>query len=239
MRDAKSLLMLLAVNFIVVGMFFYVMYFYPFLEYRMTLNYSALAFLAVLDLFYFLGKFFVVSNGGRRKVRFQRQDRKGIREMQIKARANLDQIEKEREKKKAEEIAKERERFQKMQEKEKEKHERKAQSLGHEDKEKKTQPSKAVLPQVVSSKPTPLRQRPVPSKVIQNDIHDNVLNINVDQNENKRLIIVGSKTGKKVHKPDCIIAMRIPKEKRVIFHDKLSSVRAGYSACSVCLPFQK
>jgi hypothetical protein len=239
MKDGKSLFMLLAVNFIVIGIFFYVMYFYPFLEHRMVLNYSALVFLVVLDVFYFLGKFFSVLDHGGRKVRLQRTDRKGIREMQIRARENLDKIEKEREKKKAEEIAKERERFQKMQEKEKEKHERKARSLRHEDNEKNTKPSRSVLPQVVSSKPTPLRPRPVPSKVIQNDIHDNVLNINVDQNESKRLIIVGSKTGKKVHKPDCIIAMRIPKEKRVIFHDKLSSVRAGYSACSVCLPFQK
>jgi hypothetical protein len=47
---------------------------------------------------------------------------------------------------------------------------------------------------------------------------------------------VGSTDGNKVHAPDCIVAARIPKSKRVA-HTKKSALSAGLVPCKMCKPF--
>ena len=247
MRDGKSLFTLLLVNFLVCAAFFYVMFFYPDFEHLETFSYTALSFLVVVDILYFVGRFLIFVNRARRRmVRLPRRERTSLKSMQRQARANLAMIEEDKEKKRNAEIAKEREKFLKLQEREKKKHEREAMKARKAEAKKRQEPvsrpaklAHPVAPAVVSKHHPPAHPRAVPTKVVQNEIHDNVVNINVDKDEKGRPIIIGSKTGKKVHRPDCIIAMKIPKEKRLIFHDKLSCVKAGYSGCSVCLPFEK
>ena len=55
--------------------------------------------------------------------------------------------------------------------------------------------------------------------------------------KDKNIYLV-SKGGKKIHNPNCMIAQRIPKEKRVILDDIEKAVADGYTPCSVCVPIQ-
>ncbi|MFH1682355.1 MAG: hypothetical protein ABIA37_01020 [Candidatus Woesearchaeota archaeon] len=47
---------------------------------------------------------------------------------------------------------------------------------------------------------------------------------------------VASKTGKKVHSPNCLHAQNISKENKVIFTTKTKALNAGYKLCS-CLAY--
>jgi hypothetical protein len=79
-----------------------------------------------------------------------------------------------------------------------------------------------------------------PDKLVQNHIHDNVVNYNLrSKTEDKRTILVGSSGGKRIHRANCIIAARIPRQKRRIFYSREPAVRAGFSPCAVCLPFNE
>jgi hypothetical protein len=55
------------------------------------------------------------------------------------------------------------------------------------------------------------------------------------QNE---VIYVGSKSGNTVHTPYCMIARRIPKNKRLPYSSKREAVKAGLVPCKMCRPFE-
>ncbi|MFH1133929.1 MAG: hypothetical protein V1735_05535 [Nanoarchaeota archaeon] len=48
--------------------------------------------------------------------------------------------------------------------------------------------------------------------------------------------VIGSKTGMKVHDPNCIIVARIPKDSRITFKTLGDAIRNKYTACKVCMP---
>lgn len=49
--------------------------------------------------------------------------------------------------------------------------------------------------------------------------------------------LVASKTGDKVHDPQCVLAQRIPRKRRIGFSSKSTAVKKGYVPCKVCQPF--
>jgi hypothetical protein len=52
------------------------------------------------------------------------------------------------------------------------------------------------------------------------------------------VVYVGSKSGSTVHTPYCMVARRIPKNKRVAYNSKREAVTAGMVPCRVCRPFE-
>ena len=52
------------------------------------------------------------------------------------------------------------------------------------------------------------------------------------------IIYVGSKNGNTVHTPYCMIARRIPKNKRLPYSSKREAVKAGLVPCKMCRPFE-
>ncbi len=102
-------------------------------------------------------------------------------------------------------------------------------------------PLRSAVSSTAASKPCyPTVRSSAPDKLVQNHIHDNVVNYNVSgKTKDGRTILVGSSGGKRIHRANCIIASRIPKEKRRIFYSREPAVRAGFSPCAVCLPFNE
>jgi hypothetical protein len=52
------------------------------------------------------------------------------------------------------------------------------------------------------------------------------------------VVYVGAKGGQTVHAPECMMARRIPRGKRVAFGSKKEAVKAGLVPCRVCRPFE-
>jgi hypothetical protein len=52
------------------------------------------------------------------------------------------------------------------------------------------------------------------------------------------IIYVGSKDGDKVHTPYCMVARRIPRNKRVAYSTKREAMNAGLIPCKMCRPFE-
>ncbi len=47
---------------------------------------------------------------------------------------------------------------------------------------------------------------------------------------------IASKTGKSMHKENCIVLANIPRKKRIIFNNEKLAVKQGYHLCRVCFP---
>lgn len=58
-------------------------------------------------------------------------------------------------------------------------------------------------------------------------------------NEPREMILIGAKDGHKVHDPQCIVAQRIPRDRRVSFTSKAEASKAGYGPCKVCQSFDR
>lgn len=52
----------------------------------------------------------------------------------------------------------------------------------------------------------------------------------------KKEIILASKTGKRYHDKECILANRIPQKSRILFKSEKEAVKKGYAPCRVCMP---
>ncbi len=65
----------------------------------------------------------------------------------------------------------------------------------------------------------------------------NILNVPGGSGRQGETVFIGSKTGNTVHTPYCMIARRIPKNRRVAFSSKKEAMDAGLVPCKGCRPF--